>query len=303
MARPSWEPRALAPSFGVELKLDVTAVDADGPRDLLVALRRHKLLLVRGQSPDEDAYVRLGAALGRLWSVSGQLRGNRESPHAVSDRVEIARVSNQGGMLENRAIDWHSDLAHHPSEPYPGRILYAKAMPSDAVSVTSWVDLEYGWKHLLSHDERLRLSGKRGDYQAGYETEWGRTQHDVVRRHPAGEGEWLSVDRAFFRGFVDMDKDASDTLKRKLLSKLIVSSAMYRHVWQEGDIVIYDNEGTMHRREKVRSAQERTIWRLTLEYAWASIDAQPQTAVREADHAGNADRDATRDGWAATTEQ
>jgi taurine dioxygenase len=300
MVRAGWEPRALAPSFGVELKLDVTTLDSDGARDLLVALRRHKLLLVRGQSPDEDAYVRLGAALGRLWSVSGQLSGNRESPHAVSDRVEIARVSNQGGMLENRAIDWHSDLAHHPSKPYPGRILYSKAMPSDAVSVTSWVDLEYGWKELLSHEQRRLLGGKRGEYQAGYETEWGRTQHDVVRRHPVREGEWLSVDRAFFRGFVDMDEEASAALKRQLLSRLIASSAMYRHVWQQGDVVIYDNEGTMHRREKVRSTQERTIWRLTLEYAWESIDAQASGAVGEADHAGNVEREADRSRWAAT---
>lgn len=271
MARQTWNPKELAPTLGLELDLDVSTLDAEAPRELLTALRRHKLLLIRGQEPDEDAYIQLGAALGRLWTVSGQLRGNRESPHAVSDHVEIARVSNQGGMLENRAIDWHSDLAHHPDRPYPGRILYARVMPSDAVSVTSWVDLEYGWNHLLSDEDRERIRGRCGEFQAGYETEWGRTQHDLVRRRPATDREWLSIDRAFFRRFADMDASASDELKRYLLGKLIVSSAMYRHVWRDGDIVIYDNEGTMHRRERVHSSQERTIWRLTLEYSWEGI--------------------------------
>ena len=92
-----------------------------------------------------------------------------------------------------------------------------------------------------------------------------------MRRHPARGTEWLSIDRAFFRGFVGMSADDSARFKKRLMAKLLVSDAMYRHAWEQGDIVIYDNEGTMHRRERVFSDQERTIWRLTLEYAWASL--------------------------------
>jgi alpha-ketoglutarate-dependent taurine dioxygenase len=263
--------RPLAQSFGIELQGDLRALDADVRCFLLRALRSSKLVLVRGQDLDEDAFVRLGSSLGRLWTVDDELKGNAEEPHAVSDRVEIARVSNKGGMLQDRAIDWHTDLAHHPTQPYPGRILFAKAMPADAVSITTWVDLEYGWNHLLSDDERGKLVSEAGEFKAGYETEWGTTRHDLVRRHPARGTEWLSVDRAFFRGFVGMDASASAERKRRLLGKLIVGTAMYRHVWEPGDVVIYDNEGTMHRREKVFSDQERTIWRLTLEYAWGLL--------------------------------
>jgi alpha-ketoglutarate-dependent taurine dioxygenase len=261
----------LAPSFGVELTLDLSALDANAARDILIALRRFKLILVRGQMLEEDAYVRLGAALGRVWTVDEELRGNAEAPHAVGTRVEIACVSNKGGMLQDRPVDWHGDLAHHPTQPYPGRILYAKAMPSDAVTQTSWVDLEYGWNFLLSDEDRQQLAGKEGEFRAGYETLWGTTRHELVRRHPARGAEWLSIDRAFFKGFVGADADASTQLKRRLLGKLLVGSAMYRHVWQQGDVVIYDNQGTMHRRERVFSSEERTIWRLTLEYEWASV--------------------------------
>src|SRR4051812_30341415 len=96
MSRPEWRPRPLAQSFGVELTLDLAALDPGASRDLLVALRRSKLVLVRKQELDEDAYIRLGSALGRLWTVDGELRGNAEGPHAVRARVEIARVSNKG---------------------------------------------------------------------------------------------------------------------------------------------------------------------------------------------------------------
>ena len=271
MSRPEWQPRNLAPSFGVELTLDFSALDPTWAHDLLIALRRFKLILVRGQELEEDAYIRLGDALGRLWTVDEELRGNAEAPHAVGDRTEIARVSNKGGMLQDRAVDWHGDLAHHPNRPYPGRILHAKAIPSDAVTVTSWVDLEHGWNFLLSDEDRRLLAGKEGEFRAGYETLWGTTRHEVVQRHPARGSEWLGIDRAFFKSFVGMDAGASARLKKRLLGRLIVGSALYRHVWQEGDTIIYDNEGTMHRRERVWSSEERTIWRLTLEYAWASV--------------------------------
>ena len=226
---------------------------------------------MRGQELSEDAYIALGSALGRLWGVNAELRGNAEAPHAVHERVEIARVSNKGGMLQDRAVDWHGDLAHHPTHPYPGRILYAVLMPTDAVSVTSWIDLDYAWNYLLDDDHRAMLVGRSGEFRAGYETQWGTTCHEVVRRHPARGAPWLSIDRAFFRGFVGMDAEASARLKKRLMSKIIVSDAMYRHVWEQGDVVIYDNEGTMHRRERVFSGRERTIWRLTLEYAWKSV--------------------------------
>jgi taurine dioxygenase len=264
-------PGQLAKSFGVEIKVDLNSVDTLIARNLLIELRQSKLILVRDQHLDEDAYIGLGTALGQLWKVDTELRGNAESPHAVRDRAEIARVSNKGGMLQDRAVDWHGDLAHHPTRPYPGRILYAKEMPSDVVSVTSWVDLEFGWNHLLSDDDREWLRQQSGEFRAGYETEWGTTQHKLVRQHPARGADWLGVDRAFFRGFVGMARETSTDAKRRLLSKLIVGAAMYRHVWKRGDVVIYDNEGTMHRRERVFSDQERTIWRLTLEYAWTSV--------------------------------
>jgi alpha-ketoglutarate-dependent taurine dioxygenase len=271
MSRDAWRPRPLAQSFGVALTLDLANLDSDGPRDLLISLRRSKLLLVRSQNLDEDAYVRLGSSLGRVWTVDGELRGNAESPHAVRARVEIARVSNKGGMLQDRAVDWHGDLAHHPTHPYPGRILYAKAIPQDAVSVTSWVDLEYGWNHLLSDEERRAIAGQTGKFQAGYETEWGSTEHAIVRRHPARGAEWASIDRAFLRNFVGMSPEQSAELKKRVLGKLIVGAAMYRHAWEPGDVIIYDNEGTMHRRERVYSDAERTIWRLTLQYAWSMV--------------------------------
>ena len=271
MSRPEWLPRSLAQSFGVELTLNLAEVNSEVSRDLLIALRRSKLVLVRKQELDEDAYIRLGSMLGQLWTVDGALRGNAESPHAVRSHVEIARVSNKGGMLQDRAVDWHGDLAHHPTDPYPGRILYAKAVPEDAVSVTSWVDLEYGWNCLLSDEERRLLAGQTGQFRAGYETEWGATEHPILRRHPARGSEWASIDRAFLRGFSGMTPERSAELKKWVLGKLIVGAAIYRHVWEPGDVIIYDNEGTMHRRERVYSDAERTIWRLTLQYEWSAV--------------------------------
>jgi taurine dioxygenase len=271
MSQVAWRSRSLGQSFGVELSVDLAKLDSEMSRDLLITLRRSKLVLARKQDLDEDAYIRLGSALGTLWTVDGELRGNAESPHAVHDRVEIARVSNKGGMLQDRAVDWHGDLAHHPTRPYPGRILYAKAIPNDAVSVTSWVDLEFGWNHLLSEDERRAVAGQAGQFSAAYDTEWGAVERPILRRHPARGSEWPSLDRAFFHGFVGMSPDRSTELKKRLLGKLIVSAAMYRHVWELGDVIIYDNEGTMHRRERVYSGAERTIWRLTLQYGWSTV--------------------------------
>lgn len=283
----SWPARKdLAASFAIELALDLHAVDTALAEALLTELRRSKLILIRRQDLDEEAYIRLGAALGRLWTVDCELSGNAEGPHAVAGRVEIARVSNKGGMLEDRAVDWHGDLAHHPTRPYPGRVLYAKAMPDDAVSVTSWVDLEYCWTDLFTEEDRRILMEQSGEFRAGYETEWGATRHKIIQRHPARGTDWPAIDRAFLRHFVGMSPEASSEFKKHILRRILVGSAMYRHVWEKGDVIIYDNEGTIHRRERVFSDQERTIWRLTLSYAWERAGRTPEVAENRSDPAG-----------------
>jgi taurine dioxygenase len=268
MLLPKEDERALAPSFGVELWLPLEELDREGARRLLHLLRQRKLILIKRQTLNEEAYVRVGHSLGEVWRVDAELAGNSEACHAVSGYVEIARVSNMGGLLSNRAVDWHGDLAHHPVHPHPGRILYAKTMASDATSVTSWVDLEYGWTHLLDDADRARVRNLEGEFKAGYKTAWSSARHPLVRRRRADGREWIAIDRAFFRSFLGMDRAASAQLKRRLLGKLICGPSIYRHAWEPGDVIIYDNEGTMHRRERIFGSDERTIWRLTLEYAW-----------------------------------
>jgi alpha-ketoglutarate-dependent taurine dioxygenase len=69
--------------------------------------------------------------------------------------------------------------------------------------------------------------------------------HPLVWQHRTGRRSLLlaySITR-----FVGMDRDESDALLARLLAKANEPQYIYTHDWRLGDLLIWDNTGTMHR--------------------------------------------------------
>ena len=70
--------------------------------------------------------------------------------------------------------------------------------------------------------------------------------HPVIRRHPETGRQALYVSKAYTTHFTDMNDDESSMLLDLLEARASAPENIYRHRWQAGDALMWDNRCVMH---------------------------------------------------------
>ena len=76
--------------------------------------------------------------------------------------------------------------------------------------------------------------------------------HPAILRHPGNGRATLYLGRrrnSYVEGY---SREESDALLAELWAHAIQARFVYEHVWKLGDLVMWDNRSTMHRRDRVR---------------------------------------------------
>jgi taurine dioxygenase len=71
--------------------------------------------------------------------------------------------------------------------------------------------------------------------------------HPLVRTHPETHRKSLYLNPNRMERIVGLEREESDRLLDELITHAIQPRYQYRHVWRQGDIVIWDNRCTMHK--------------------------------------------------------
>ena len=268
----SLEARILGPGFAVEIDgVDLAEAIEDAPFEALRALwLQHKVAVFRDQRLTDDALV---AFTGRFGPHFVHLRSQFHSP----ERPEIMLVSNlkEGdqalGALGDGELGWHSDQAY-TRRPAFGTLMYAIEVPSVG-GATEFCDLAAALDG-LPDDLRARIEGRRAVFSiAATVTTQGlplpesqRRQapdvsHPLVRRHPCLDRPslYLSPDHAV--GIEGMEEHEAAALLDALRDFAARPEHCYRHEWRVGDVVLWDNCATMHRRDDFPSSERRLMKR------------------------------------------
>jgi taurine dioxygenase len=238
---------------------------------------RYGVLLFRRQALGEGELAAFCALFGPLERT---VRTDWASP-AVP---EIGLISNlkdgEGrpiGGLGDGELQWHSDQSYM-MHPATGAGLYALELPP-AGGRTSWIDLRAAYAGL---NERLRvaIAGRRGVFSyvkrlAGYSavdqaiSEEARRKtppvaHTLVHEHPVTGVKALYLDSTTTVGVEGMDEAAGNALLADIYEAAVRPEHVYTHDWQVGDLLLWDNGFTMHRREPFDPAARRLMKRTTM---------------------------------------
>ncbi|MBV9968564.1 MAG: TauD/TfdA family dioxygenase, partial [Xanthobacteraceae bacterium] len=239
---------------------------------------RYGVLVFRRQALSE-------AELAGFCALFGELEQTVRSDWASPTVPEVTVLSNLKdglgrpiGGLGDGELQWHSDQSYM-LRPATGAALYALELPP-AGGETFWVDLRAGYAAL---PRRLRsaITGKRGvfDYAkrlAGYGREndqnisdEARRQtppvtHALVRRHPETGDPSLYLDSTTTVGIDYMDTATGLALLDEVYDAATRDEFVYAHCWQVGDLVLWDNGFTMHRRTAFDPGDRRLMKRVTM---------------------------------------
>ncbi len=273
------ESRSLKDSFVREvLSLRLWEPRNDRTVDQLRALwARHPVLVFRRQALSELELADFGAVFGLLERT---VRTDWASPVVP----EVGLISNLKdglarpiGGLGDGEIEWHSDQSYMMN-PATGAMLYAVELPPEG-GTTSWVDLSATYAGL---PDRLKsaIEGRRGIFSyvkrlAGYQgvdrviSEQAKRKtppvlHPLVHRHPLTGAKALYLDATTTVGIDGMDESAGMGLLEEIYAYVTRPEFVYCHNWQVGDVVVWDNGMTMHRREPFEPAARRLMKRTTI---------------------------------------
>lgn len=194
----------------------------------------------------------------------GPLQGHVVSRFNLAEAPHVHVLSN--AVRNGRKIGadragrfWHSDLSYlrEPSlctlllaievPPEGGDTLFADMCAAfDALPEARqrWFegqvavhDYAYHYATFLAHREPLT------------ENEKARTppvKHPAVRTHPATGRRCLYVSEGLTSHFEGMDVEESRGIIAELMRFATQPKFVYRHQWQQGDLVMWDNRATMH---------------------------------------------------------
>jgi taurine dioxygenase len=85
------------------------------------------------------------------------------------------------------------------------------------------------------------------------------TPHPIVIEHPVSGAKALYLGRRRNAYLMGLDLEESERLLDQLWS--YVETSVYRHKWALGDLVLWDNRTTMHRRDAFDPASRRVMHR------------------------------------------
>ena len=240
----------LAP-FGAEISdLDCLggAVDHDALARLIA---RHRVVAMRNQTGDDQAFVRFLSGFGPLVFTEGEV---------PVDGAPLLNVVTNAGRSTPPVSRFHSDSSYF-TRPPSFTALRPVALPdaggptlfSDQVRAAG--DLPKRWLPCLAGRKVLhRCTGIDGiDDQS-----W----HPLLRQHPlTGETALYLSTPARCIAIEGMAAEPARRIIEILYRRSQISSRLYRHVWRPGDMLIWDNRVTMHRADHDGVAAPRILHR------------------------------------------
>ena len=146
---------------------------------------------------------------------------------------------------------WHPDSAYLERPPAIS-LLAAQELPKvggDTMFCNQYVAYEAlseGMQNYLS-GLRAKFSGAKMAKRTGHEGEIPFTYHPIVRTHPETGRKALFISNVeMVPHFEGMTEAESHPLLEFLYANSPKPDRSYRHIWQPGDVVMWDNRCTMH---------------------------------------------------------
>ncbi len=265
--------------FGVEVRgIHWARPDADVVRVLTVALRRHLLLVLRGQpSPTDDELDTFFGAFGRLVlhtedgavHYKSHLHGGGPASDLAKEMVAYQHRSrdNSGSTYYDPGPEgaselvWHNDQSHRPMLKV---LSVLEALDFDDAAVPTLFRDTYTAYETLPRVMRSELDQRQVIYfdpRMPPPSELPRmsdAMHPVFTPHPHTGRRSLFVND-FADRIAGMDRVDSDAVLGALRAHLDEHAPVLEHRWRTGDIVVWDNIGLQHRRDPVPGGQKRHL--------------------------------------------
>lgn len=236
----------------------------------------HGVVVFRRQALSEDEMLAFSRRFGELEAVVRQ----DWTAQGLPEVVRISNMRNEAGEriggLGSNELAWHSDQSYM-ADPATGAMLYMVEMPHTGGN-TYWANLQLAYDALppamQARLENVCAVFSYAKRQAGYKEEKPLAEsiqqrtpdvvHPIVNVHPHTGAKSLYLDPSTTSAIVGMSNRDGQQLLDDLTAHATQPEFVYRHDWQIGDLIMWDNGLVLHRRDPFDSTQNRLLKRTTV---------------------------------------
>jgi taurine dioxygenase len=257
------------------LDVDLRTIDEDDFASIYRVWLDHLVLLFRGQNLTDEALIAFSRRFGELDWAPVQESGRR----FVDRHPEIYVVSNvvengvSIGSLGAGEATWHTDMSYLVNPP-KASILFALEIPSSGGS--TYFNNMYSAFESLPDELKRRIGGLAlkhdGTYNSGGYVRQGiaaidnpvtspGAYHPLVCTHPETKRRVLYLGRRRNAYIAGLSLPDSESLLDELWSYATREELTWRNEWRVGDLVLWDNRCTMHRRDPFDANSRRIMHR------------------------------------------
>lgn len=264
------------PVVGAQVRgVDLSKPIEPGIRDQLnEAFADHSILVFRDQSLSAHQMLTAMQEFGEVFTQHNARFAVRECPmvHYISNKDTL-----EDGRRYIPGEGYHTDHSNAAAPP-KATVLHAVELPSKGGD-TQFVNMYRAYDELPERTKK-RIEGRRAVhvYQSSHSTRKlpqlsGERQsivpdavlQPVVLTHPDSGRKALYINPIRIEGILGMDEREAIPLLDELLEHATKERYQYRHVWQPGDLVMWDNRCLMHKANGDYDPSEtRYLYRLML---------------------------------------
>ncbi len=236
----------------------------------------HEVVLFRGQKLSQEDQLRVTGYFGELAPLTRPVKFHPKGyARLLPNIMMISNIRENGetiGALPDGEMHFHHDQIHS-EVPHAGTLLYSLEIPSHggdtlfASGYAAYETLDPVLKQKLesrrAHNFYNYGSTTRGDTRGVGATN--QAVHPVFRTHEDTGRKAIYVDRLMTQAIEGLPQAESDALLEAVFDHAEKPEFVYRHVWQVGDLIVWDNRCSMHARDDFPSDQRRLMLRTTVQ--------------------------------------
>ena len=275
--------------LGQSLGAEIGGLDLSRPiapevfAQIRAAWLEHLVLRFRGQKLGDPQLLAFSRNFGELDPPGPNPLGRP----FLADHPEMNVISNIkqggvpiGGLGDGEAI-WHADMTYVERPPMAA-ILYAIEIPPSGGD-TYWANMYRAYEELPA-PLRQRIEGREAVHDATYNSagmlrkgykeisdprEAPGAHHPLARRHPETARICLFLGRRRNSYVVGLPLARSEALLDELWAHATQPQFTFRQQWRVGDVLLWDNRCTLHRRDAFDPAARRLMHRTQIKDARA----------------------------------